>query len=97
MLAGIVGPRGRATRLSVSAAGILLDHGWGKAVQPIAGEDGGRVDIRQIVDNIGEQMKVVGPVPRKLAPAIYRRNDGGQHLRRLFQLNNCSITIIDVG
>jgi hypothetical protein len=36
----------------VSAAGILLDRGWGRALQPHAGEDGGdvRITIRQIVD-----------------------------------------------
>jgi hypothetical protein len=34
----------------IQAIGILLDRGWGKAVQPIAGEDGEplRVVIRRI-------------------------------------------------
>lgn len=36
----------------VQAIGILLDRGWGKAVQPVAGEDGEplRVVIRQITE-----------------------------------------------
>ena len=34
----------------IQAIAILLDRGWGKAVQPIAGEDGEplRIVIRQI-------------------------------------------------
>jgi hypothetical protein len=50
---------------------VLLERGWGKSVQPIAGEDGRplRVVIRQIVDNIGEpELKVIQPLPKKLAP-----------------------------
>jgi hypothetical protein len=37
----------------VSAAGILLDRGWGKAPQALSGEDGGgiQVIIRSIVDS----------------------------------------------
>ncbi|WP_439374791.1 hypothetical protein [Bradyrhizobium sp. DASA03120] len=44
----------------VQAANVLLDRGWGKAVQPIAGEDGEplRVIIRQIAD-----AAEVNPVP----------------------------------
>ena len=40
----------------VSAAHALLDRGWGKAIQPHAGEDGGdiRVVIRQIIDSAEE-------------------------------------------
>ena len=40
----------------VSAAGILLDRGWGKAIQPHTGEEGGdiRVVIRQIIDSTEE-------------------------------------------
>jgi len=36
----------------IQAIAILLDRGWGKAVQPISGEYGGdiRIIIRQIVE-----------------------------------------------
>jgi hypothetical protein len=36
----------------VSAAGILLDRGWGRALQPHTGEDDKdiRITIRQIVE-----------------------------------------------
>jgi hypothetical protein len=37
----------------VSAAGILLDRGWGRAPQPHAGADGDgdiRITVRQIVE-----------------------------------------------
>jgi hypothetical protein len=40
-------------RNSPLAAGILLDRGWGRALQSHVGEDGGdiRVTIRQIIEN----------------------------------------------
>ena len=40
----------------VSAAQALLDRGWGKAIQPHGGEEGGeiRVVIRQIIDSAEE-------------------------------------------
>jgi hypothetical protein len=40
----------------VSAAQALLDRGWGKAIQPHTGEDGGdiHVVIRQIIDSADE-------------------------------------------
>jgi hypothetical protein len=40
----------------VQAANILLDRGWGKAIQPHTGEEGGhiRVTIRQIIDSAEE-------------------------------------------
>jgi hypothetical protein len=40
----------------VSAAQTLLYRGWGKAIQPHTGEDGGdiHVVIRQIIDSAGE-------------------------------------------
>jgi hypothetical protein len=69
VLAGIMSQEAAPPAARVSAAGILLDRGWGKAIQPIAGDDGGplRVVIRQIVDNIGEpELKVVEPVVRQL-------------------------------
>ena len=36
----------------VSAAGLLLERGWGKAAQPITGEDGGEITIviRRLMD-----------------------------------------------
>jgi hypothetical protein len=44
----------------IQAIGILLDRGWGKAMQPVAGEDGEplRVVIRRITD-----AAEVDPVP----------------------------------
>jgi hypothetical protein len=52
VLAGIVSQEAVPPAARVSAAGILLDRGWGRALQPHAGEDGGdvRITIRQIVD-----------------------------------------------
>ena len=52
VLAGIVSQEAVPSAARVSAAGILLDRGWGRAPQPHAGEDGGdlRVTIRQIVE-----------------------------------------------
>ena len=42
-------------RASVTASQILLDRGWGKAVQPVSGEDGKAIEIlvRTIVDGKG--------------------------------------------
>jgi hypothetical protein len=53
MLAGIVSQETITPAARVAAAGILLDRGWGKAVQPISGEDEQplRVIIRHIVGN----------------------------------------------
>jgi hypothetical protein len=52
VLAGIVSQEAIPPAARVSAAGILLDRGWGKAIQPHTGEESGdiRVVIRQIVD-----------------------------------------------
>ena len=52
MLAGIVSQEVVPAAARVSAAGILLDRGWGKAPQAHVGEDGGdiHVVIRQILD-----------------------------------------------
>ena len=43
----------------VQAVSLLLDRGWGKAVQPHTGEDGNdiRVTIRQITETIGGENK----------------------------------------
>jgi hypothetical protein len=40
----------------VAAAQALLDRGWGKAIQPHTGEQGGdiRIVIRQIIDSAEE-------------------------------------------
>jgi hypothetical protein len=45
----------------VSAAGILLDRGWGKAVQTHSDADGGpiQVIIRQLIDVTGEAEPVL--------------------------------------
>ena len=42
-------------RASVMASQILLDRGWGKAMQPVSGEDGKAIEIivRTIVDGKG--------------------------------------------
>jgi hypothetical protein len=60
VLAGIVSQEAIPAAARVSAAGILLDRGWGRAPQVHSGEDGGdiRVIIRQIIDVTGE----AGPV-----------------------------------
>ena len=52
VLAGIVSQEAVPPAARVSAAGILLDRGWGKPAQPHAGEDGKdiRVTIRKMVD-----------------------------------------------
>ena len=61
VLAGIVSQEAVPAAARVSAAGILLDRGWGKALQPHGGEDGGsiRVIIRQIIDVTGEAEPVL--------------------------------------
>jgi hypothetical protein len=45
-----------ARQKRVQATGMLLDRGWGKAIQPRGGEDGGdiHVVIRQIIDSAEE-------------------------------------------
>jgi hypothetical protein len=52
VLAGIVSQEAVPAAARVSAAGILLDRGWGRAPQSHVGEDGNdiRVTIRQIVE-----------------------------------------------
>src|SRR5258705_11238680 len=52
VLAGIVSQEAVPPAARVSAAGILLDRGWGKAPQSHVGEDGGdlRITIRQIIE-----------------------------------------------
>jgi hypothetical protein len=56
VLAGIVSQEAIPPAARVSAAGILLDRGWGRAPQPHAGEDDKdiRVTIRQIVERRDE-------------------------------------------
>jgi hypothetical protein len=53
VLAGIVSQEASPPGARVSAAGILLDRGWGKAPQTHAGENGNdiHVIIRQIVES----------------------------------------------
>jgi hypothetical protein len=50
----------------IQAIGILLDRGWGKAVQPIAGEDGEprRIVIRQISETIDADLTPTGPTAK---------------------------------
>ena len=52
VLAGIVSQEAVAPAARVSAAGILLDRGWGRAPQPHASEDD--KDIRITIRNITE-------------------------------------------
>ena len=51
VLAGIVSQEAVPPAARVSAAGILLDRGWGRAPQPHAGEDGKdiHVTIRKMI------------------------------------------------
>ena len=55
VLAGIVSQEAIPPAARVSAAGILLDRGWGKAPQPHAGEDD--KDIRVTIRNIVEERR----------------------------------------
>ena len=67
VLAGIVSQEASPAAARVTAAGMLLDRGWGKPPQVHSGEDGGsiRVIIRQIIDVTGEA-----------APVLIEHNDG---------------------
>lgn len=58
-LAGIVGHEDAPPSARVQAAGLLLERGWGKAAQPITGEDGGEITIviRRLMDE--DAMKTV--------------------------------------
>ena len=60
VLAGIVSQEAVPAAARVSAAGILLDRGWGKAPQTHTGEDGEgdiNVIIRHIVDGRNVQQQ----------------------------------------
>jgi hypothetical protein len=63
VLAGIVSQEAIPPAARVSAAGILLERGWGRAAQVHSDADGGpiQVIIRQIVDVTGETRSE--PVP----------------------------------
>jgi hypothetical protein len=68
VLAGIVAEKTVAPAARVTAAGLLLDRGWGKAVQPIAGED--REPLRVVIRHLTEAAEV-DPVPTGLtAPLV---------------------------
>jgi hypothetical protein len=69
VLAGIVSQEASPPAARVSAAGILLERGWGRAAQVHSDADGGpiRVIIRQIVDITGET---------KSEPALIEHDDG---------------------
>ena len=51
VLAGIVSQEAVPSAARVSAAGILLDRGWGKPAQPHAGEEGKdiKITIRKMI------------------------------------------------
>jgi hypothetical protein len=57
VLAGIVSQETIPPAARVSAAGILLDRGWGRPAQSHAGEDGGdiQVIVRQITAECGDK------------------------------------------
>jgi hypothetical protein len=62
VLAGIVAEKTVAPAARVAAAGILLDRGWGRPTQPIAGEDGEplTIVIRQILEKTAEnELKII--------------------------------------
>jgi hypothetical protein len=50
----------------IQAISILLDRGWGKAVQPIAGDDGEplTIVIRQILEPSDADLTPTGPSAR---------------------------------
>jgi hypothetical protein len=50
----------------IQAISILLDRGWGKAVQPIAGDDGEplTIVIRQILEPSDVDLTQTGPSAR---------------------------------
>ena len=56
VLAGIASAEDSPPAARVAAVNALLDRGWGKAIQPHTGEDGGDVHvvIRQIIDSAEE-------------------------------------------
>ena len=58
VLAGIVSQEAVPPAARVSAAGILLDRGWGRPAQPMTGEDGGgeiQITIRDLVAEAKDQ------------------------------------------
>jgi hypothetical protein len=59
VLAGIVSQEASPAAARVSAAGILLDRGWGKAPQPHSGEGSG--EIRIIVRRLSEESESDDP------------------------------------
>jgi hypothetical protein len=68
-LAGIVSQEASPAAARVTAAGILLDRGWGKAEQPHTGPEGGSIEfvIRRIVSEMpAPELKVINPPPPKV-------------------------------
>jgi len=61
VLAGIVSQEAVPAASRVAAAGILLDRGWGRPIQPHTDEDGGplRIIIRRIGDTGSEAEPLV--------------------------------------
>jgi hypothetical protein len=45
VLAGIASQKSCPAAARAHAAGILLDRGWGRAPQPVTGEDGKAIEI----------------------------------------------------
>ena len=61
MLAGLVSQDAVPPAARVSAAGILLDRGWGRAPQPHTGEDD--KEIRVTIRNLIEESKTPWRTP----------------------------------
>jgi hypothetical protein len=55
VLAGLVSQKAVPPAARVSAAGILLDRGWGKAAQPVTSDEDGGPIIVQIVRRVREK------------------------------------------
>jgi len=59
VLAGIVSQEAAPPSARVSAAGILLDRGWGKAPQDLTVDSDVKITIRRMLDVIDEEEATV--------------------------------------
>jgi hypothetical protein len=72
MLAGIASNENAPAAARVSAVGLLLDRGWGKAPQAHTGENGEndvRITIRNITETANDRQST-SPSPRGATAAI---------------------------
>ena len=74
-LAGIMYHEEAPPSARVSAAGLLLERGWGKPAQPITGEDGGEITIviRRLMDE--DAAKLVEGRVVKTIDQVVRQGD----------------------